>query len=120
MHTLSLVEAAQFLKMHPEEVRRRAKAGKIPGAKAGRAWVFIDIDLAEWLRSLYAVPRQALQVALRKEIDPCHSINAVTPGGSMLSYSMANEYADLLELNQKPKLRNSTTSLNPNCGVSPS
>ena len=110
MLTLTLLEAAKFLKMHPEELRRRAKAGIIPGAKAGRAWVFIDIDLAEWLRSLYAVPRQALQVALRKEIDPCHSINAVAPGGSTLSFPMANEYADLLGLKQKPSRKNSTTS----------
>ena len=80
MRTLSLPEAANFLKMHPEELRRRAKAGFIPGAKAGRAWVFIDIDLAEWLRSLYAAPRQALQVALRKELEPCHFLNAVIPG----------------------------------------
>ncbi|MDR0576085.1 MAG: helix-turn-helix domain-containing protein [Candidatus Accumulibacter sp.] len=76
MQTLSLTEAARFLKMHHEEVRRRTKAGIIPGAKAGRAWVFIDIDLAEWLRSRYAHPRQALQVALRKEIEPCHFTNA--------------------------------------------
>jgi len=31
MKTLNLDEAAQFLKLHPEEVRRRAKAGIIPG-----------------------------------------------------------------------------------------
>ena len=80
MQTLSLIEAAQFLKMHPEEVRRRAKAGLIPGAKAGRAWVFIDADLAAYLRSLYSQPRQALQVAQRKEAE-CHFANAETCGG---------------------------------------
>lgn len=52
MQTLNLQEAAAFLKMHPEELRRRAKSGRIPAAKAGRSWVFIDIDLADWLRSL--------------------------------------------------------------------
>lgn len=36
MKTFDLDEAAQFLKMHPEEVRRRAKAGIIPGAKVGK------------------------------------------------------------------------------------
>jgi len=54
MKTLDLSEAAAFLKMHPEEVRRRAKLGLIPGAKAGRAWVFIDEDLAAWLRERYS------------------------------------------------------------------
>ena len=33
MKTLALAEAAAFLHMHPEELRRRAKAGLIPGAK---------------------------------------------------------------------------------------
>ena len=32
--------------MHSEGVRSRAKRGLIPGAKTGRRWVFIDIDLA--------------------------------------------------------------------------
>ena len=45
--------AAQFLRVHPEELRRRAKAGQIPGAKVGRAWVFLAEDLAGFLRSLY-------------------------------------------------------------------
>ena len=36
MKTLTLVEAADFLKLHPEELRRRAKSGRVPGAKAGK------------------------------------------------------------------------------------
>lgn len=110
MRTLTLDEAASFLKMHPEEVRRRTKLGAIPGAKAGRAWVFIEEDLADWLRSLYAQPRQALRVALRKEIDTCHSTNVDPRGGSMLSHPAESEYANLLGLTAKPSLKNSTTS----------
>ena len=48
--TLSLNEAAAFLHMHPEEVRTRAKRGLIPGAKAGRCWIFLEVDLAEFVR----------------------------------------------------------------------
>jgi hypothetical protein len=62
MKTLNLPEAAAFLHMHPEEVRMRAKRGIIPGAKIGRCWVFIDVDLAEFIRSQYPVRRQALPV----------------------------------------------------------
>ncbi len=69
MKTLGLHAAAAFLHCHPEELRRRAKAGGIPGAKVGRAWVFLEEDLAAYLRSLYAQPRQALQVTLRKEME---------------------------------------------------
>ena len=53
MQTLGLKQAAAFLRCHPEELRRRAKAGVIPGAKVGRAWVFLEEDLAAYLRSLY-------------------------------------------------------------------
>ena len=41
MNTLNLKQAAAFLHMHAEEVRARAKRGLIPGAKAGRRWVFL-------------------------------------------------------------------------------
>ena len=67
--------------MHPEEVRRRARCGAIPGAKPGRCWIFIEDDLAEYVRSFYASPGQALQVTLRKEMQ-CHFANAVVSGGS--------------------------------------
>ena len=71
MRTLNLREAAEFLRLHPEELRQRAKNGRIPGAKVGRSWVFLEEDLASYLRSLYVPPRQALQVAFPKE-DTCH------------------------------------------------
>ncbi len=56
MRTFNLQEAAAFLHMHQEEVRRRAKCGELPGTKPGRAWVFLEEDLAEWMRELYARP----------------------------------------------------------------
>ncbi len=65
--TLTLEEAASFLHMHPEEVRTRAKRGIIPGAKTGRRWVFLEVDLAGFVRSLYPVRRQALQVTTSEE-----------------------------------------------------
>jgi hypothetical protein len=58
LRTLDLNEAATFLHMHPEEVRTRAKRGLIPGAKTGRRWVFLEIDLVEFVRSLYPVRRK--------------------------------------------------------------
>jgi len=54
IRTFTLEQAAAFLKLHPEEVRRRAKCGALPGAKTGKRWVFLDADLAEYVRSLYA------------------------------------------------------------------
>src|SRR5688500_4342999 len=97
MSTLGLKEAAAFLHVHPEELRRRAKAGRIPGAKVGRAWVFLSEDLAAYLRSLYGHPRQALQVTPRKE-EVCHYAVVAVSGGSTSLPKAGNEYANLLEL----------------------
>jgi len=59
--TFNLAEAAQFLRIHPDTLQRRAAAGEIPGAKPGKCWVFVDVDLVEWLRTSYktttALPR---------------------------------------------------------------
>src|SRR3984893_16921178 len=101
MRTLSLTEAAALLRMHPEEVRRRAKCGAIPGAKPGRCWVFIEDDLAEYVRSFYATPRQALQVTLRKEME-CHFANAAVSGGTASLLRTVSEYATLQGLPTKP------------------
>ena len=106
--TFTLEEAAAFLKLHPEEVRRRAKCGALPGAKTGKRWVFLDADLAEYVRSLYAQPRQALQVTLRKEME-CHFANAAVSGGSTSSLQTESEYAALLGLPTRPKRRSITT-----------
>jgi len=109
METLNLEQAAQFLKLHPEELRRRAKAGRVPAAKVGKCWVFIKSDLVDYLRSLYAVPRQALRVTSGKE-HICHSKSAVTRGSSTLLRHPASVLDALLELPTKPKRGNYTTS----------
>ena len=101
MKTLGLNEAAVFLRCHPEELRRRARAGVVPGAKVGRAWVFLEDDLATYLRSLYPQSRQALQVTLGKE-SSCHFANAAGSGGSIFALPTGSEYAELLKLPTKP------------------
>jgi hypothetical protein len=99
--TLDLQEAAEFLRMHPEEVRSRAKRGLIPGAKTGRRWVFLEDDLAAHIRSLYSQPRQALQVTSEKELI-CHYADAVEYGGLTSALRTGSEYAELLGLPTKP------------------
>lgn len=110
MQTFDLKEAAAFLKMHPEEVRRRAKLGKVPGAKTGKSWIFLEDDLVEYVRSLYATTWQALQVTPRKEQQSCHLSNAVTRGGSTSLHQQGNEFDALLEQVIKSKRKNYTTS----------
>ena len=81
MNTLDLQAAAAFLHIHPVTLQEKARAGEIPGAKIGKCWVFLDVDLIEHIRSQY--PRRVLQ-SERKELEPCHSTNAMTHriGGS--------------------------------------
>jgi len=92
MKTLNLREAAAFLHMHPEEVRTQAKRGLIPGAKIGRRWIFIEIDLAEFVRSLYPVRWQALpgRTSAFESAD--------RSSGSTSTLRTMREYDDLLKL----------------------
>jgi excisionase family DNA binding protein len=54
VRTFDLKEAADFLKMTQEGLRRKAARGDIPGAKPGKRWCFRADDLGEYLRSLYS------------------------------------------------------------------
>lgn len=53
MNTLNLSQAAAFLHCDPETVRQLAADHIVPGHKVGRAWVFVDVDLVDWLRKQY-------------------------------------------------------------------
>src|SRR3954471_21895195 len=108
MSTLDLKQAADFLKMHPEEVRRRARAGQLPGAKAGKRWVFIVEDLVAYLRSLYASSRQALRVTLRKEVEKCHFASVATRGGLISPRQAARELESRLARATARPRRNTT------------
>ena len=108
MRTLDLNEAAAFLRMSPAVLRQKAKAGLIQGAKPGKRWVFLEADLADYLRSLYAGSWQAPRSGCDKEAS-CHSTNAVVPGGSVLPPPTASRYADLLGLPSARKRRSTTT-----------
>jgi excisionase family DNA binding protein len=51
--SLTLEQAADFLKLHPNTVQQRAKRGEIPGAaKPGKRWVFLEDGLREYVYSL--------------------------------------------------------------------
>lgn len=52
----NLEEAAQFLKMSSGGLRRLATSKKIPAAKPGRGWCFLEEDLVNYVRSLYEHP----------------------------------------------------------------
>jgi excisionase family DNA binding protein len=49
MKTLDIDEAALMLKVAPDTVRKMAARGEIPATKVGKAWVFPEVLLEEWL-----------------------------------------------------------------------
>ena len=51
METLTLQQAADYLKIHPVTLQEKARSGEIPGAKIGKRWVFREIDLIEHIRA---------------------------------------------------------------------
>ena len=63
--TLDLKETAEFLKISETTAQEMAASGELPGAKIGRAWVFLADDLVDWLRS--QVKYQRMERAARSE-----------------------------------------------------
>jgi excisionase family DNA binding protein len=51
LETLCLEQAAQLLHISEDCLLRKARAGKVPGAKIGRRWVFVRADLIELIRT---------------------------------------------------------------------
>jgi len=70
MNTLDLKQASTLLNMHPMTLRRLAANGQVPAARAGRAWIFIEDDLLNWIRSQY--PAEARAAGSTGE-NPCPS-----------------------------------------------
>ena len=98
MKTLDLQEAAAFLRMNPETLRQKTKAGIIPGAKPGKSWVYVEEDLIAFLRSQYAGPAEPVRVTDANEEVTCHSIDATRLGGSALRRQAVSEYREALGL----------------------
>jgi hypothetical protein len=99
MNTLDLKQAAVLLKMHPVTLQSKAKAGKIPGAKPGKSWVFIDEDLANYIRSQYT--KDGKRIASLNGETKC-SLSATKSGITNLQL-VEKQYTDLLALPTKQR-----------------
>jgi hypothetical protein len=71
MKTLNLNEAAAFLHLHPHTLEAKARAGDVPGAKPGKCWVFLDVDLADWLRAQYRSTKLEVAYQSANIAKPC-------------------------------------------------
>lgn len=52
MRTLDIEECAEFLKISKTTAIELAGDGVLPGAKVGRAWVFLECDLIDHLKEV--------------------------------------------------------------------
>ena len=109
MRTLDLREAAQFLRMSPAVLRRKARQGLVKAAKPGKRWVFLEDDLAVYLGALYAGRRQAPLSGSNVEESTWGYQDAVMSGGLNSPHRTANAYASLLGLATSGKQRNTST-----------
>jgi excisionase family DNA binding protein len=106
--TFTLEEAARFLQLHPSTLAAKAQSGEIPGAKLGKRWVFLEVDLTEHVRSHYV--SRALQGDSAEE-SVCHSTNAKTrPTGGSRSPTGGSAYSKALGLPTGKKPGSTTTS----------
>ncbi|WP_218814707.1 helix-turn-helix domain-containing protein [Rickettsiella endosymbiont of Dermanyssus gallinae] len=106
MKTFNLEEAAQFLKMSPGGLRRLAASKKIPAAKPGRGWCFLEEDLVNYVRSLYDQPcNQISQGVSNNRRETWHSTRETEFGGLTL-LTMEKEYNELLGRQTKRRRRN--------------
>ena len=99
LRTLGLQEAAALVRLHKNTLQDMAKSGRIPGAKVGRRWLFIEADLIDYIRKLY-----------QPEATKCHSINAkaALSGGSASRSKVAPGYVSQLEKRLAQRRSNAT------------
>jgi excisionase family DNA binding protein len=99
MNTLTLNQAAEFLKIHPQTLRARALSGELPGAKIGKSWVFIEEDLAAVIRSRYSDLGWASH---SKGEQQCYTDDQTAKFGVVdLHHQTASKYEELLKLPTK-------------------
>lgn len=96
MKTLDIKQAAKFLGAHKETIRRLAATGQIPGVKVGRGWIFIEQDLAMYIRNKYSICDASQGDHIRRNLK-WHSSKEMVCGG-LISVTTEKEYEKLLGL----------------------
>lgn len=87
---LTLEEAAEYLRVSPELLRRKAREGLIPGVRIGRHWRFSRRQLLEWLESA-AISDQLVEAGLLDVAGECMESEAE----SLLDWDEAKEQLGL-------------------------
>ncbi len=113
MVSFDLNEAADFLKMHRESLRRLAISGDVPARKVGKKWVFIREHLADYVSGRYIQQGGGLRVingGKAQEQVVWQSKKEMVSGTSTSSRPTGSVYEELLGLKINSKLKNCTTN----------
>ena len=74
---LTTTEAAEYLRLHPVTVRRKARAGEIPFIRLGGQWRFDEAILTEWVAR--GCPAQATDPDLFAQAAQADQADRATP-----------------------------------------
>lgn len=78
MRTLNIDECAAFLNINVVTAYKMAKRGELPGAKIGRAWVFLEDDLVTYLRAEVCRQQQVrIDQSEKKEPGPLTDLSKI-------------------------------------------
>ena len=114
MKTLTLKEAAAFLKIHAESLRKRVKAGKFPAAKFGKSYVFLEEDLAAAVRCKYSLTSISV-ITQQKGISLWPFLGAEKSGGLTSRYTAESELDNLLKQPTRHSRNSSATIRQQTC-----
>lgn len=98
-------QAAEMLGIHPMTLKAKARSGEIPAGKSGRKWVFLDVDLIEYIRAQYKSNETT------DDFTSCHSTKGkIRNSGGSRSTTTEEQYTKALGLTTNSKLKNTTTN----------
>ncbi len=95
---LTLTDAAELLRLHPESVRRAAAKGQIPGQKIGGSWRFSRKAIDDYLQRPYI--DRGVAGRRKTSFPPIKEVGS----GSSMSKEDLEEYSKLLAF-KKPGRR---------------
>lgn len=75
MKTYDINEVADFLKVDRTTALQLAADGVLPGAKVGRAWVFMEDEVVNYLRDVTRAQTQGR----RAQIEACNALRIAQP-----------------------------------------
>jgi excisionase family DNA binding protein len=117
MTTLRLQAAADLLGMSPVTLRKRAAAGKVPGYKVGKPWVFLHDELLAYLKSTRRCPSIAAPTLRTGGVD---SNSTAERSASQLALRIAARRKSLKRSRARARTdRSASVSVLPTAGRTP-